>query len=315
MKRFARIVLIALALMALTFAIAAISSWAPDREVAELKQRWAQPPSQFVAIDGMLVHVRDQGPRDDPAPVVLLHGTSASLHTWEGWAAVLQDKRRVISLDLPGFGLTGPFPDGDYRISHYTQFLGNLLDHLQVNKAVLIGNSFGGQLAWQFSLAQPQRVNQLVLVDAAGYPRAATSVPIGFRVAQIPALAPLMTKLLPRSMIESSIRNVYGDPAKVSEDLIDRYYELTLRSGNREALRQRFIQASSDEDYKAIARIQVPTLILWGGRDELIPQINAEHFKRDIKGSRLVIFDQLGHVPQEEDPLQSLAPVLSFIAR
>ncbi|WXL24753.1 alpha/beta hydrolase [Ectopseudomonas mendocina] len=315
MKRFARIVLIAFALMAVTFAIAAITSWAPDRDVAELKQRWAQPPSQFVALDGMLVHVRDQGPRDDPAPVVLLHGTAASLHTWEGWAAVLQDKRRVISLDLPGFGLTGPFPDGDYRFSHYTQFLGSLLHQLQVNKAVLVGNSFGGQLAWQFTLEHPQRVSQLVLVDAAGYTRPASSMPIGFKVAQVPALAPLMTKLLPRSMIEASVRYVYGDPSKVNEELIDRYYELTLRSGNREALRQRFIQAEGGDEYKSISRIQVPTLILWGARDELIPLINAEHFKRDIKGSRLVIFDQLGHVPQEEDPLQSITPVLSFIAR
>jgi pimeloyl-ACP methyl ester carboxylesterase len=315
MKRFAKIVLIALSLMVLTFAIAAISSWAPDRDVAELKERWAPAPSQFVAVEGMLVHLRDQGPQDDPTPIVLLHGTSASLHTWEGWAAVLQDKRRVISLDLPGFGLTGPFPDGDYRVSRYNAFLGKLLDQLQVTKAVLIGNSFGGQLAWQFSLEQPQRVSQLVLVDAAGYPPSASSIPIGFRMAQIPTLAPLMTKLLPRSMIESSLRNVYGDPSKVSEELVDRYYELTLRTGNREALRQRFIQAQAGEDYKKIAHIQVPTLIIWGGQDELIPPINAERFKRDIKGSRLVIFEQLGHVPQEEEPLRSLAPVLSFIGQ
>src|SRR5690606_14672749 len=121
----------------------------------------------------------------------------------------------------------------------------------------------------------------------------ATSVPIAFRLAQIPALAPLMANLLPRPVIEASVRNVYGDPNKVTEALIDRYYELALRAGNRGALRQRFIQAEGGRNYSRISEINTPTLIIWGGRDELIPVANAERFKRDIKGSRLVLFDEL----------------------
>lgn len=313
MKRFAKVLLSVVLLVLLTVTAAVAWYWAPDRQVAELKPRWALAPSQFVAIDGMLVHLRDQGPRDDPAPIVLLHGTSASLHTWEGWVAVLQDKRRVISLDLPGFGLTGPFPDGDYRMSHYSAFLANVLEQLQVPRAVVAGNSFGGQLAWQFALDHPQRVERLVLVDAAGYPRNATSMPIGFRLAQIPALAPVMANVLPRPMIEASIRNVYGDPDQVSDELIDRYYELTLRAGNRDALRQRFIQVEAGQSYTRISELKMPTLILWGGRDELIPPVNAERFKRDIKGSRLVLFDELGHVPQEEDPARTVAVLMGFL--
>ncbi|NMY49763.1 alpha/beta hydrolase [Pseudomonas sp. WS 5011] len=313
MKRVVQIS-VSLALLLLISLVAAVAwNWAPDRSLADLKPRWALPPSSFLAIDGMLVHLRDQGPRDDPAPIVLLHGTSASLHTWEGWVAALQTKRRVISLDLPGFGLTGPFPDGDYRMSHYSAFLAHVLDQLQVPRAVVAGNSFGGQLAWQFALDHPQRVERLVLVDSAGYPRNATSIPIGFRLAQIPALAPLMANLLPRQMIEASIRNVYGDPSKVSDELIDRYYELTLRAGNREALRQRFIQAEAGQGFTRIAELKVPTLIIWGGRDELIPPDNAERFKRDIQGSRLVLFDDLGHVPQEEDPARTVAVLMGFL--
>jgi pimeloyl-ACP methyl ester carboxylesterase len=300
-------------LLLISLAAAVAWNWAPDRPLADLKPRWALSPSEFLAIDGMLVHLRDLGPRDDPAPIVLLHGTSASLHTWEGWVAALQTKRRVISLDLPGFGLTGPFPDGDYRMSHYSAFLAHVLDQLQVPRAVVAGNSFGGQLAWQFALDHPQRVERLVLVDAAGYPRNATSIPIGFRLAQIPALAPLMANLLPRQMIEASIRNVYGDPSKVSDELIDRYYELTLRAGNREALRQRFIQAEAGQGFTRITELKVPTLIIWGGRDELIPPDNAERFKRDIQGSRLVLFDDLGHVPQEEDPARTVAVLMGFL--
>ena len=313
MKRVVQIS-VSLVLLLLISLVAAVAwNWAPDRALADLKPRWALPPSEFLAIDGMLVHLRDQGPRDDPAPIVLLHGTSASLHTWEGWVAALQAKRRVISLDLPGFGLTGPFPDGDYRMSHYSAFLAHVLDQLQVPRAVVAGNSFGGQLAWQFALDHPQRVERLVLVDSAGYPRNATSIPIGFRLAQIPALAPLMANLLPRQMIEASIRNVYGDPSKVSDELIDRYYELTLRAGNREALRQRFIQAEAGQGFTRIAELKVPTLIIWGGRDELIPPDNAERFKRDIQGSRLVLFDDLGHVPQEEDPARTVAVLMGFL--
>lgn len=313
MKRFANILIsvVLLALVALT--AAAAWNWAPDRPVAQLKPRWALPPSQFVALDGMQVHLRDQGPRDDPTPIVLLHGTSASLHTWEGWVAALQNKRRVISLDLPGFGLTGPFPDGDYRMAHYSAFLANVLDQLQVPRAVVAGNSFGGQLAWQFALDHPQRVERLVLVDAAGYPRNATSIPIGFRLAQIPALAPLMDNLLPRAMIEASLRNVYGDPSQVSDELIDRYFELTLRAGNRQALRQRFTQADGGSGYTRIAELKVPTLIIWGGRDQLIPPVNAERFQRDIEGSRVVLFDDLGHVPQEEDPARTVAVLQTFL--
>ena len=313
MKRVVQISVSLVLLLLISLAAAVAWNWAPDRSLADLKPRWALPPSEFLAIDGMLVHLRDQGPRDDPAPIVLLHGTSASLHTWEGWVAALQTKRRVISLDLPGFGLTGPFPDGDYRMSHYSVFLAHVLDQLHVPRAVVAGNSFGGQLAWQFALDHPQRVERLVLVDAAGYPRNATSIPIGFRLAQIPALAPLMANLLPRQMIEASIRNVYGDPSKVSDELIDRYYELTLRAGNREALRQRFIQAEAGQGFTRIAELKVPTLIIWGGRDELIPPDNAERFKRDIQGSRLVLFDDLGHVPQEEDPARTVAVLMGFL--
>ena len=203
MKRLAHVLLGLLLVSGLTLAAFVALNWAPDRPLDELKARWAPPPSQFVDVGGMSVHLRDQGRRDDPEPILLLHGTSASLHTWEGWVKELAPRRRVISVDLPGFGLTGPFADGDYHVEHYTAFLLALLDHLRVKRVVLVGNSFGGQLAWRFALAHPERSARLVLVDAAGYPRNAESVPIGFRLAGIPALAPLMSRLLPRSMIEA----------------------------------------------------------------------------------------------------------------
>jgi pimeloyl-ACP methyl ester carboxylesterase len=154
-------------------------TWAPDRPVEELKARWAQAPSQFITVQGMQVHVRDEGPRDDPVPVVLLHGTSASLHTWEGWTGALKGQRRVIRFDLPGFALTGPHPHDDYSIDAYVRFVVATLDRLGIARCVLAGNSLGGQIAWAVAATHPTRVERLVLVDAAGYPFEPQSVPIG----------------------------------------------------------------------------------------------------------------------------------------
>jgi len=290
-------------------------NWAPDRPVSELAARWAEPPSTFIDVAGMRVHVRDEGLRDDPVPIILLHGTSASLHTWDGWVRELEQDRRVIRVDMPGFGLTGPTPDGDYTIAAYVRFATAVLDHFGIEHCVLAGNSFGGWVAWETALAQPGRVNALILVDSAGYAIRSQSVPIAFRIAQIPALNRLMEVTLPRSMIESSVRNVYGHPDKVTPELVDRYYEITLRQGNRRSLVQRFVQAPLGIDEERIKELRVPTLILWGGRDRLIPLEYAGLFNRDIAGSELVVFDDLGHVPQEEDAARTVGAAKAFLAR
>ena len=299
--------------MVLLIAVLTAIYWAPDRPVSELAARWAPPPSQFIPIDGMQVHVRDEGPRDDPNPILLLHGTSSSLHTWEPWAKVLREKHRVISVDLPGYGLTGPFPDGDYRLAHYTRFVVELFDRLGVRHAVVAGNSFGGQVAIELALAAPARVDKLILVDALAYPSDSTSVPIGFRIAQMPGLNILMQYMLPRRIVEDSLRNVMGDPGKVTPALVDRYFAMTVRAGNRASLPARFNYLPTEASAARIPRINKPTLILWGGRDRLIPPNNGDRLHRDIVGSELRVFPELGHVPQEEDPASTVAVALRFL--
>jgi pimeloyl-ACP methyl ester carboxylesterase len=311
----ARILATLAILAALTVGTVAVVYWAPDRPATDLAARWAPPPSIFLDVDGLRAHVRDEGPRDDPMPLVLLHGTAASLHTWDGWTTTLIRERRVIRVDLPGFGLTGPAPDGDYRIGRYVRFVTALLDVLRIDRSVLAGNSFGGWVAWETALALPDRVGALVLVDAAGYPLESESVPIGFRIARIPGLNRLARVTLPRSLIESSVRNTYGDPSRVTPALVDRYYELTLREGNRAALARRFAAGRYGEDPDRIRELELPTLILWGGRDRLIPPRYGDRFHRDIAGSQLVTFPALGHVPHEEDPAVTVAAVLEFLSR
>ena len=302
----------ALLLLLVIFGIGVAAAWAPDRPVAALKARWAAAPSQFMRIDGMDVHLRDEGPRDDPLPIVLVHGTSASLHTWDGWAEALKSRHRVIRFDLPGFGLTGPSPSGDYTLPTYSRFVVDVLDKLGIRQAILAGNSLGGAVAWKTAADYPERVGKLILVDSAGYPYEPESIPIGFRLAQIPALAPLMQRLLPRRVIESSVRNVYADPSKVTPELIDRYYEITLREGNRKALGDRF-RAGNERFSSQIKQVKQPTPVLWGALDRLIPVSQAQLFAKDIAGSQLQVLDGLGHVPQEEDPARTVAATRAFL--
>ncbi|OYT88843.1 MAG: alpha/beta hydrolase [Burkholderiales bacterium PBB3] len=299
------------------FALAGVlATWAPDRKVSDLAPRWAQAPSGFAAVNGMQVHFRDEGPRDDPLPLILLHGTSASLHTWDGWVDALKDKRRVIRFDLPGFGLTGPHAENDYSVEAYVRVVEAVANALGVKSFAVAGNSLGGQIAWATAHALPQRVQRLILIDAAGYPMAPQSIPIGFRIARVPGVRSLAELVLPRGVIESSLRNVYGDPGKVTPALVDRYYELTLREGNRRALAQRFdqmLKADAGQSVAAIRSLKLPTLIIWGGKDRLIPVENAHRFAADVVGSQLVVLDALGHVPQEEDAAGTVQVARKFL--
>jgi pimeloyl-ACP methyl ester carboxylesterase len=305
-------------LLMLTALVLALSR-APDRPVSTLVARWAPPPSDFVELRGMVVHLRDEGPRSDPEPVVLLHGTSASLHTWEGWVRQLKGQRRVISFDLPGFGLTGPFagqyPADDYRGDTYARFVLDLLDLLQLQQAkvVLAGNSLGGEVAWRVAAMAPQRVAALVLVDATGPAFDPQAVPLGFALARLPVVSTLSQWWLPRELVSASVASVYGDPARIKGELVDRYFELTLREGNRRALGLRVRQLALGEDDARLDTLKLPTLILWGERDRLVPPAVGQVFERRIAGSRRVVLPGLGHVPQEEDPVASFAPVKAFL--
>jgi pimeloyl-ACP methyl ester carboxylesterase len=306
------IVLGILAALALAAAIFITATWAPERSVADLQARWAPPPSVFVDVAGMQVHLRDEGPRDDPSPIVLLHGSGSSLHAWEGWAQALKPQRRVISFDLPGFGLTGPSPDGIYTVDNDVRVLIALLDKLGVARCVLGGNSLGGAVAWRAALAHPSRVDKLVLVDAGGYPSHSVSTPLGFRLARMPVVSWLLQNTLPRFLVVQGMRNVFGDPNKVTPEMVDRAVELTQRAGNRRAFIERARQRSAGSPGR-IPELKLPTLVMWGGRDRLIPPDDAAHFHRDIAGSTLAMFDDLGHAPEEEDPVRTVVAVQQFL--
>ncbi len=294
-------------------------SRAPDRPVETLIARWAPNPSDFIEMDGLIVHFRDEGPRDDPTPLVLVHGTGASLHTWEGWARALRRQHRVISFYLPGFGLTGPLPEGSperaYGGDHDARFVLDLMDALKVRRFVVGGNSLGGEVAWRTATLAPDRVAALVLVDPAGAAFTPLQVPPGLAIARVPVLNRIGEHLLPRAVIERSLATVYGDPSRITPALVDRYFELTLREGNRRALAERLARWEPGRDEARLATIRQPALILWGGRDRLIPPSTAAAFTGRMVQSRLEVFDDLGHVPHEEDPSRTVQPVQAFLGR
>ena len=307
---------LALKLVGALLFLSAIAMWmsrAPDWPVEALVARWAPPPSQFIDLDGQLVHLRDVGPRDDPEPLVLVHGAASSLHTWEGWVQALGGRRRIITFDLPGFGLSGPNPDGRYSGESDARFVLALMDRLRVQRFAIGGNSLGGEVAWRTALLAPQRVTRLILVNATGAASGRDALSLGSLLARLPLLPRVLEVLLPRPLVVAGLRHAYGDPARIDAALVDRYYELLLREGNRQALVQRFAQREPGQDAERLPELKLPTLILWGGRDRLLSPALAQQFQQAIAGSELVVFDDLGHMPQEEDAPRSVAPAMRFL--
>ena len=290
-------------------------NWRNDLPVRELKQKYTNSESEFVEIDGMQVHYRDEGNALDSFPLVLIHGTGASLHTWGGWVKSLKANHRIITFDLPAYGLTGPNPSGDYSQDYYVSFVNKLLTKLSVKKCVLGGNSLGGSITWAYALAHPERVEKMILVDAGGYPMTSKSVPIAFQLARIPVLSNLFKYVTPRSVIEKSIHNVYVNDEKITDELIDRYYDLALREGNRKAFIDRMQISVTSDKYLKIKTLKMPTLIIWGEQDELIPIMVGEKFYQDLPNDTMVVFKDLGHTPMEENPENTVKVVVDFLRK
>jgi len=314
LKRLIRIFKIALFSLGILGILIALLFGHRDIPLDELKAKYAKDPSEFMTLEGMDVHYRDEGRIPDSIPLVLIHGTGSSLHTFNYWANALKKDYRVIRMDLPGYGLTGPFPERDYSIDSYVEFVKDFLDEKGIEQCVMGGNSLGGHIAWRFAVEFPERVSKLILINAAGYPNKSKSKPLAFKLAKIPVIRNVFTFITPRSVARSSIENVYADKTKVTEELVNRYFELTLRAGNRQAFIDRFSAKNNSEAYKRISNIEQPTLVLWGDQDMLMPPEKADLFHRDLPNDTLVILENSGHVPMEENPERSLDAVKAFLA-
>lgn len=302
--------LIVLALVLLPFAFAV-----PDMPAATLKAKYSTPASQFITLaPGLTVHVRDEGPRDG-LPVILVHGSNASLQTWEPWVKRLSSRYRIISLDLPGHGLTGPNPTRDYSMAAYAGVVREVAAKLGVDRFVIAGNSMGGAVAWKYVATYPGQVLGLILVDAAGAPASGKSdLPLGFKIARIPLVRDVAKYITPRSMVEKSVHQSVEVQSVVTPAMVDRYWELNLYPGNRDATIDRFSAARTPTDPAVLGKITAPTLILWGAADKLIPVSSAAWFSKHMPNARVVIYDGVGHAPMEEAPDRTANDVAEFLA-
>ncbi len=294
-----------------------IWGYAPDRDAGELRAKYTNPASQFVDVGGGLkVHVRDEGKRDAPV-LVLLHGSNASLQTWEPWVARLGSTYRIVSLDQIGHGMTGPNPTRQYNAAAFVGVLDAVMMKLNIPRFALAGNSMGGWVSWNYALTHPDKLTALILLDASGAPDAKPkAIPIGFRLAQSPLVRPIMTVFTPRGIIERSLKQTLVDPKLVTEAMVDRYWDMLRYPGNRQAtgdrggVRNRVLATP-----ETMAKLTMPTLILWGDRDSLIPVSAGRWFDAHIPNSTLIVYKNIGHIPMEETPDQSATDIGTFLER
>ena len=283
-----------------------------DVSVEDLKIAYANEHSKFIEINGMQVHYRDEG---KGFPIVLVHGTASSLHTWNDWTTALSKNYRVIRMDLPAFGLTGPNKDANYSIEAYTKFLQQFLSKIKLDKFYLAGNSLGGNIAWNYAAEYPEQVEKLILLDASGLPTNKPQ-PAIFKMAKTPVLNSIFLYVTPKFFIKKNMEQVYADKTKITDDLVTRYHKMALRVGNRLAFIDRAktdFRLGEKSNLAKLKSIEIPALLIWGAKDTWIPLENGKRMNNIIPNSILVVLENSGHVPMEENPKESFEVLNSFL--
>lgn len=277
-----------------------------------LTQKYTNETSRYVKVDNLTFHYQDEG----TGPVlVLLHGVASSSHTWDGWVKELSPYYRIIRIDLPGHGLTGPDNSRkNYDIDYMTDMLSKLLVRLKVDKAHIAGNSLGGYIAWNYAVKNPEKVDKLILLDSAGFPQ---KMPFIMRFASWPGIGEMSQVFMPRFIVSQNVKRAYGDKSKVDKKLVRRYHDLTLRKGNRKALvstfREMKRQSKNEQLGANVKGVKAPTLLMWGELDTWVPLDVMEQFRQNLEDVKLVTYEGVGHMPMEEIPVQTARDAHYFI--
>ncbi len=301
--------MIAIVLTATLF-FAALYLWTPDKSKSELEKIYSSPRNAYINALGVNIHYQDTGPSKNPIPILFLHGFGASLQTWDTWSQSLSNEYRVISVDLPGFGLTGEDPSGIYTDERSVEVLEAFLKALQISKVVLVGNSMGGKFAWQFTARYPNQVAKLVLISPDGY--ASPGIEYGKKT-EIPAIAQLYRYFFSKTFLAMNLEPAYANPKTLNDDLVNRYYDLMLAPGVRGAILARMQQTVLKDPVPSLANIQVPTLLIWGEKDAFIPISNSNDYLKVMPNVKRVSLPNIGHLPQEEQPTIGLAALKEFL--
>jgi len=265
-------------------------------------------PDRFVDVAGARVRVRDEGPTDAPV-ILLLHGFSFSLESWDAWAEDLSASYRVIRYDLLGHGDTGPDPFERYAPEQRAAFVADVMDALGIDRVILGGNSLGGLAAWRFAATDPERVNALILVSPGAYPiNGVADEPV-----PVPPAVAFYLRTVPEIGLRASLKRIYADPEAVSEERIEQLGDKMRKPGNGDAM-IRSLEAFVLPDPTAdLSNVQAPTLVLWGEADQVIPPSHGEQLVAAIPNGTLITYPNVGHVAHEENPNATLADVEAFL--
>jgi pimeloyl-ACP methyl ester carboxylesterase len=310
-----------LALIGLAAVLAAGAYFAlkrPDIPYETLAARYESAASRYVELaGGIRMHYRDEGQSSGPT-LVLLHGFSASLHTWEEWVRRLGERYRVISLDLPGHGLTRAPAGYQASMEAFRDVVAEFARSQNLSRFALAGNSMGGNVAWEYALAHPEQVEALILVDSAGWDQGSDEdEPLTFRLLRNPAIGPMIRDLDNRRLIRQGLQASFADSMIVDENMVARYSELARAPGHREILVQLStgFRSRNLATPERLAPLSMPVLILWGDQDRLIPPAHAQLFADAIPRAEFMMFENVGHIPQEEAAEESAMAVDEFLYR
>ncbi len=281
-----------------------------DVPAGEVEAKWARPPSKFVVIDGVRLHYRDEG--SGPA-VVLLHANYSSLFMWEPWVAKLSDDYRVIRVDLPAHGLTGPEPHGNYTLERIQTLFERFIDERGLQRFTVVGTSIGGTVAMRYTAAHSERIERLVLISPGSLEarvRGRTTPAI------VPRVADLLAYVTPKAFTRFLLTNDYGDPARLSDTVTDEWHEMWMREGNRLAMINLLRQYVSGGVEDKIRAVKVPVLLIWGEKNKRVPLALAYETQQLLENSpevKLEVLPGIGHMLVQEAPQQSAQLIRRYL--
>jgi len=288
-----------------------IALWAyRDIPADVLEARYVGRASKFINIDGVRIHFRDEG--EGPA-VLLLHAGFGSLMDWDSWADALDDAYRIVRMDFPGHGLTGPDPRGDYSLERTLELTETFIDAMDLDTFSIAGSSMGGRIAALIAKAHPERIENLIIVNPIALESGRGPTGSG---ATVPKSAWVLTYITPRWLARYMLESRFGDRERLTDELIDRWHDLWLREGQREAQLKRLEQAATEETEDIIPALKPRTLLLWGEADSQADLMQKDAYRQrfeNVESLSIHIYPNVGRMPELEIGQETGRDVRAFL--